>query len=249
RRAPGDGGGAGAPRAAEWAAARAGGRGPPPRLYRAAGACAGAAARPGGGCGDHYHPRRPAMSRPMRVWPAKQRPEALGALSAARARDRSERATLLRARRRQAVIFAVIAAMLALLFGRAAYWQIAHHAELAAWADAQQLRAIAVPTGRGAIYDANGRLLALSVTQDTVIADPDSIRSAGALETTAARLAVLVGLPPVAVRRQLDVPGAYVRLRDTGGRLLLLSQAQSDAVNAARQQGELTGVTPIPEVR
>src|SRR5262249_36655137 len=160
-----------------------------------------------------------------------------------------ERATLLRARRRQAVIFAVIAAMLALLFGRAAYWQIAHHAELAAWADAQQLRAIAVPTGRGAIYDANGRLLALSVTQDTVLADPDSIRSAGALETTAARLAVLVGLPPVAVRRQLDVPGAYVRLRDTGGRLLLLSQAQSDAVNAARQQGELTGVTPIPEVR
>jgi cell division protein FtsI/penicillin-binding protein 2 len=172
-----------------------------------------------------------------------------GGPSVERERDRSEQATLLRARRRQAGIFLAVVVLLGLLFGRTAYWQLSQHDALAARANAETLRALPIPAGRGAIYDANGRLLAVSVTQDTVIADPDVLRSAGALNATAATLAHLLGLSAGAVRGQLDVPGAYVRLRDAAGQTLLLSQAQSDAVSAAIAGGSLPGVALIPQVR
>lgn len=185
----------------------------------------------------------------LRVWLAELLPERARGLRAERERDRSERATLQRARRRQAMVFVVAALVLAILLGRTAYWTLAQHQALAARAEKQQLATFPVPAGRGAILDANGRILALSVTQDTVIADPVVIRSAGGLPAAATTLAGLVGLPADLVLRELDVPGEYTVIRDAAGATLLLSQEQSDAVAAAIAGGKLAGVALIPQVR
>jgi cell division protein FtsI/penicillin-binding protein 2 len=169
-------------------------------------------------------------------------------VQAERARERAEQATLARARHRQAIVFALVAVVVVALFGRAAYWQIGQRGALAGRADAEQARTIKVPTGRGSILDANGRMLAVSVTQDSVIADPDVIRSVNALDAVSAAVAGLIGLPAAAVRSQLDGPGGYVELRDASGRALLLSLDQSDAVSAAIGRGDLPGIALIPVV-
>jgi cell division protein FtsI/penicillin-binding protein 2 len=174
---------------------------------------------------------------------------AVSSLREQRERDRSARGTLERARLRQAGIFVVIVLVLATLFARVAYWQIAQHATLEARADAEHLRALSVPAGRGTILDASGRVLAVSVTEDTVIADPDVIRGVDALDATVTTLSGLIGVPAAEVRRQVAVPGAYVRLDDANGHTLLLTPEQTSAVNDAIAAGHLPGIALIPQVR
>ncbi|HEX8037449.1 MAG TPA: hypothetical protein VF510_26585, partial [Ktedonobacterales bacterium] len=181
--------------------------------------------------------------------PGEARSTLVDALREQRARDRSERGTLARARWRQGVIFLLIVAALGALLLRTAYWQLDLQRALAGRADAEHLRAISLPTGRGEILDARGRLLALSVTEDTVIADPDVIRSGRALDTTAQALANMLGLSKASVRGQLNVTGAYVRLRDANGRIVLATQAQSAALGADISNGTLPGIALIPAVR
>jgi cell division protein FtsI/penicillin-binding protein 2 len=191
-------------------------------------------------------PNTPRVGNPT---PGEARSTLVNALREQRARDRSERGTLTRARWRQGVIFLLVVAALGALLLRTAYWQVDLQRTLADRADAQHLRAISLPTGRGEILDARGRLLALSVTEDTVIADPDVIRSERALDTTAQALANMLGLSKASVRGQLDVPGAYVRLRDADGQAVLATQAQSEAIGAAIGNGTLPGIALIPAVR
>ena len=170
---------------------------------------------------------------------------------ALRERERAERTTLLSARRRGAALLVALAVVFVALFGRAAYWQIVQRPELASRADAEQMRAIPVPAGRGEILDATGRVLAVSVTHDTVVADPDVIRSVDALDGVTALLAQTLGLPVAAVRGQLDVPGGYVRLRggDGHGGVLLLSAEQSQSISEQIDQGNLPGIALIPLVQ
>jgi cell division protein FtsI/penicillin-binding protein 2 len=172
-----------------------------------------------------------------------------GGLRWLRERDRSERATLLRARSRQAFIFVLLAAVLAAVALRMAYWQVAQHAALAGRADAEHLRAIQVDAGRGAILDSKGHVLAVSVTEDTVIADPDVIREQNAMDATAATLGQMLGLPASLLHRELDVPGAYVQVRDANGRVLRLAPGQAATVSAAIGHGDVVGVALIPSAR
>lgn len=153
-----------------------------------------------------------------------------------------------RTRRRQAVLFALACLALLAISARLVYWQIGLRQELANRAAAEALAQINVPAGRGTIRDANGVILALSVTEDSVIADPDVIRQARALDHTVAALAPIVGLTAAQVRARLDVPGAYVQLEDATGQPLLLTPAQSQAFTAAQKHGDLTGVTLFPVV-
>lgn len=191
-------------------------------------------------------PNTPRAGSPT---PGAARGAQMEALREQRARDRSERGTLARARWRQAVIFLLVVAALGVLLLRTAYWQLSQRGMLAGRADAEHLRAVSLPTGRGEILDARGRVLAVSVTEDTVIADPEVIRSAQALDSTAQTLARALGLPMALVRGQLDVPGAYVRLRDAGGQTVVATQAQSTAIGAAIGNGTLPGIALIPTVR
>lgn len=166
-----------------------------------------------------------------------------------RERDRSERATLTRARHRQGVIFVLLALGLFALTGRTAYWQIGQQSALAARADAEHLRAIELPAGRGEILDSQGHVLALSITERTVIADPDVIRQVNALASTAATLAQALDQPVDVIRGQLSQPGAYVQIHDASGATLLLSAAQAQAVSEAIGAGNLPGVALYPLVR
>jgi cell division protein FtsI/penicillin-binding protein 2 len=170
-------------------------------------------------------------------------------VQALRKRDQAERTGLLRAHRREALIFLVLAVVFVALFGRTAYWQLAQGDTLASRAAAGQMRAIAVPAGRGSISDASGRVLAISVTHDSVVADPDVIRSVQAMDADAATLAELLALPVAGIRAQLDVPGAYVRLRDANGATLLLTAQQTAAVSDAIGRGALPGMALIPVVQ
>jgi cell division protein FtsI/penicillin-binding protein 2 len=154
-----------------------------------------------------------------------------------------------RTRRRQAVLFALVCLALVSVVGRLAYWQIGQRAALSARADAEHLLSARVPAGRGSILDANGRLLALSVTEDAVDADPDQMRADGTLGQTATGLAALLNLSPDLVRSQLNVPGPYVRLRGADGQTLLLDSSQGQAVQGAIAGGRLDGVRLYPVVR
>ncbi|HLY29416.1 MAG TPA: penicillin-binding protein 2, partial [Ktedonobacterales bacterium] len=121
-------------------------------------------------------------------------------------------------------------------------------ASLIARANAEHLRAVRFAAERGMILDANGNILAVSVTRDLVIADPDVIRQSGALDTDAQTLGQALGLPPGLARSQLDIPGAYVTLTDPTGTPLLLNDQQRAAVNAALAHGALVGVALYPQV-
>ena len=156
---------------------------------------------------------------------------------------------LARTRRRAAGLALLLGLALVALAGRTAYWQIALRGQLAARADAEHLVARRIPAGRGGILDARGRWLALNLTEDTVIVDPDLLRQEGTAEAVAARLAGLLGLPVEQVRPQVSVPGAYARLHGADGQPLWLDEAASKRVTAAIAAGQLEGVRLYPAVR
>jgi len=189
------------------------------------------------------------MSRLAWAFGAKRHDLLRGGLRWQRERGRSDIATRTRARGRQSVIFVLMALALGSLGLRTAYWQLAQQRALAARADRQHLRAIAINAGRGMILDANGHELALSITEDTVIADPDVIREVNALDTTAATLAQVLGQPADLMRRELNVPGAYVQVRGADGKVVRLSSAASALLSADIERGTLAGVALIPSVR
>ncbi len=128
---------------------------------------------------------------------------------------------------------------------RVAYWQFERQAMLSAWADDEHLRALQVPAGRGEILDANGVILALSVTEDSVVADPEVLDATGTLDRTAS----LTGLPAQTVRSQFDVPGQYAQLRGRDGLPLLLTAEQSAMLALLVESGSLPGIALIPQVQ
>ncbi len=166
-----------------------------------------------------------------------------------RRRERMEREMLSRARRRQWPL--ALLALLALvgLLGRLAYWQIGQHYLLSAWAAGEQLRTVVLAAGRGEILDVNGVVLAVSVTEDSVVADPTVLRQDGALQDAAATLASLLAQPVGQISASLDVPGHYAVLRDADGQPLLLDDDQSARVGQAVAAGQLPGVVLTPVVR
>lgn len=89
-------------------------------------------------------PNTPRAGSPT---PGAARGAQMEALREQRARDRSERGTLARARWRQAVIFLLVVAALGVLLLRTAYWQLSQRGMLAGRADAEHLRAVSLPTG------------------------------------------------------------------------------------------------------
>jgi cell division protein FtsI/penicillin-binding protein 2 len=154
-----------------------------------------------------------------------------------------------RTRRRQAVIFILLLLALLGMVGRLLYWQLGLHGQLSARADAEHLRVFSIAAGRGMILDAQGRVLALNETKDSVIADPAFLRQLDALDTTVSQLAIVLGLPATLVRSQLNVPGQYVQLRGADGSLLLLDLTQSKPLADQIDAGNLPGVRLYPVVQ
>lgn len=169
--------------------------------------------------------------------------------AAAREREhaRWEKRARGRIRFRQGVMLLVLAASLGGLGVRVSYWQIQQHALLASWAKQEHLREISIPAGRGRILDANGEVLALSVTEDTVIVDPLVLREGGPIQTMAARLATAVNMPAALVLKEVNVPGEYAQLKGTDHQPVLLSTERARQVQAALQQVGVPGVSLLPQ--
>lgn len=166
-----------------------------------------------------------------------------------REREHIEHAVLSQAGSRQLILLIVAVLVLVTLAGKVAYWQIWQHTRLTQLANQEDLRAIQLYAGRGSILDTQGKILALSVTEDEVIADPDVIRSVNGFDLAATTLAKVLKLPESLLKSELNVPGAYVQIRDTKQQVVLLLQAQSNQLSVEIDQGGLPGIALIPVVQ
>jgi cell division protein FtsI/penicillin-binding protein 2 len=133
--------------------------------------------------------------------------------------------------------------------GRLAYWQLGRHDWLVAQAREQVTVRTEIPAERGTIYDRSGTVaLATSITRDRLVAFPAQLTSgptaAARRASTAARLAEILDLDrerAATLREQIDSGRAYAVLaRD-------LTAAQSNAVRAAFERGEVHQVRLEPE--
>jgi cell division protein FtsI/penicillin-binding protein 2 len=164
---------------------------------------------------------------------------------------------LRRARFRQAILFLLVCISLLAVAGRLAYWQLGQHTALAALAEQEHQRPIIVPAGRGSLYDVNGNLLALNVTENAVEADPQAIEQAnsdhpGALEQTLAQLAAILNQPESLLRPQLTLaqngrPVAFTYLFDAQRQKIHATQDQSSRIEALLNKGQLAGIGLLPE--
>jgi cell division protein FtsI (penicillin-binding protein 3) len=82
------------------------------------------------------------------------------------------------ARIRWLVIVGLAVLWVGVILARLSYLQLFHYSDYLAKARKQQERIVPVPPKRGAIYDRNGRALAMSTTVDSCFADPSLISDA-----------------------------------------------------------------------
>ncbi len=164
---------------------------------------------------------------------------------------------LRRARLRQAILFLLICGSLLAIVGRLAYWQLAQHTALAALAEQEHLGPITVPAGRGSLYDVNGKLLALNITENAVEADPRTILQEnndhpGTFDRTLSQLASILNQPADLLRPQLQLahngrPAPFTFLLDAQGQKIHATPEQSKRIQNLLDQGQLIGIGLLPE--
>jgi stage V sporulation protein D (sporulation-specific penicillin-binding protein) len=130
--------------------------------------------------------------------------------------------------------------VLLLLMSRLAYLQFIKGAELTDKAIDNRLREVPVEARRGTIYDRNGKELAVSITSETVAAEPRRIIDP---EATAAKLATVLGMEKEAIKKLLTKKTGFVWIK---------RKVEDSKINQLKQlenskQGELTGIRFIPE--
>ncbi len=118
--------------------------------------------------------------------------------------------TLSAVRRRIAIFFFLIAAAVTLLIGRLAWLQIVRSEELYAAAWEQWNRSVPARSPRGSIYDRAGRILAGSITVDTVTAIPPQVQEP---RHTAALLAAILEMPEDELLERLTMERSSIYLK------------------------------------
>lgn len=164
---------------------------------------------------------------------------------------------LMRARSRQAFIFLLIGVAMLTIIGRLVYWQIGQQAALAARASQEHTRPFIVLAGRGSIYDSNGKLLALNITEDAIEADPQAIKqengeNPGSFERTLDHLAAILNISADVLRPQLQLarngqPVTFTYLHDANDTKIYATQHQSDQINQLLNNNQLWGIGLLPE--
>jgi cell division protein FtsI/penicillin-binding protein 2 len=113
--------------------------------------------------------------------------------------------------RARALFLLIVATVVAGGIGaRLAWWQVAERDRLATMALHQLAQNEEIPAERGEITDANGVLLATSVELQSIFATPPDITD---VESTAALLALPLGIPVDELRSRLDTEDPWVWLR------------------------------------
>jgi cell division protein FtsI (penicillin-binding protein 3) len=123
--------------------------------------------------------------------------------------------------------------LFAALLVRVTQLQVADHASLTAYGEAQRVDTLAVPAERGAVLDRNGAELALSLPQQTVWADPSLVSDP---EGAAEVLAPLLWMTPTEVEAELTKPGQFTFLARQ------LSDERAEVVRAAVEEHALDGI-------
>lgn len=97
-------------------------------------------------------------------------------------------------RRKIAIVLVVILIMLLAVLGKLAYVQFVQGSDLQQKAEELRTRDLAVSADRGTIYDRNGSKLAISVTADSIAANPTEVKKAKNAEDTATFLSQTLDL-------------------------------------------------------
>ncbi|HEY7125086.1 MAG TPA: penicillin-binding protein 2 [Ktedonobacterales bacterium] len=166
---------------------------------------------------------------------------------------------LRRARRRQTFLLVLIVCCFLGASAKLAYWQLGQHQMLTARADQEHQRPFNVPAGRGSIYAANGQLLALTRTEEAIVANPEVIDQAntadpGARDQAIARLAALLNLPADLLGDELTQSQgghlvSFTYLQDGDGNRIYASDAQQKQITTWLQNDQLWGIGFLPESR
>lgn len=102
----------------------------------------------------------------------------------------------------------VLLVMLVLIF-RLVYWQFVKGSELQASAIEQQTMDSVVSSKRGIIYDRNGKILAQSVSVQTVTASPAEVKKKGESKETAEKLAEILEMDADEIEKKITKNSAY----------------------------------------
>jgi cell division protein FtsI (penicillin-binding protein 3) len=140
--------------------------------------------------------------------------------------------------RRLLQMFALLAAWAVVVVARLAHVQLAQNDHYLARAQRQQERTLSLNPVRGSILDARGRVLAESVTAESIYADPQAISDRRAL---ARRLATVRGL-------DLSAREIEAKLRSNSGFVWIARQVPVDIARQVRRLG-LNGIDFIEEHR
>lgn len=141
-------------------------------------------------------------------------------------------------RRRVLVLFAILASWGVVVVGRLVQVQLVRHGEYVSKAQRQQERTIALSPLRGSILDARGRVLAESVSAESISADPQAIAN---VEHTARALASIPAL-------QMSADEIEEKLAAGGGFVWIARQVSLEATSAVRKL-RLPGIYYIDEHR
>ncbi len=116
-------------------------------------------------------------------------------------------------RRKIAIVLVVILVMLLLVLGKLAYVQFVQGSDLQQKAEELRTRDLAVSADRGTIYDRNGSKLAISVTADSIAANPTEVKKAGNAEETATFLSQTLGLKYDDVLAKITSKNSFVWIK------------------------------------
>jgi len=112
--------------------------------------------------------------------------------------------------RARALLLLIVATIVAGAIGaRLAWWQVVERDRLATMALHQLAQNEEIPAERGVIVDARGELLATSVELQSIFATPPAIDD---VESTAAHLAPVLGMPVEVLRQRLSADDPWVWL-------------------------------------
>ncbi|CAN5569539.1 penicillin-binding protein [soil metagenome] len=139
-------------------------------------------------------------------------------------------------RRRLGVLVAGFFVLFGLVTARLVELQTINRDRYVDFGESQRVASQTLPAGRGAIFDRNGRELALSVPQRTVVANPRLIADPRA---AAAELAALLGAEPLEVLPSLSGDGFFS----------FVARAVSDEVADSVAELEINGISFIEEPR
>ena len=116
-------------------------------------------------------------------------------------------------RKRMLVFFAFFVVLLVAVIGRIVYWQIFRGPELKTRGESQQMSRTNVNANRGTIYDRNGKALAESAAVNTVICNPQQLKSDEAAEIVSKYLSDILGLEYDEVYRKATKSNKYQSIK------------------------------------